>query len=155
MFNKVKWKQVKDMFTLAKNWTEVFKSLIIFYRSMQKERKIFEQLEQYDSCVVACREGQEDPHLITKLVRSLIKQRQKRRNCFVTVLQNALRILMLNYRLDLPLKRCLHPIFVSVCGIVSNLVSIFKIWEKQTSTPQLKLVRVSDMKKRFAVQQLV
>ena len=50
----------------------------------------------------------------------------------MTVIQNALRILMLNYRLDLPIKKYLHPIFVSVCGIVSNLVSIFKIWEKQT-----------------------
>jgi hypothetical protein len=59
---------------------------------------------------------------------------------------------MLNYRLDLPIKKYLHPIFVSVCGIVSNLVSIFKIWEKQTSTNQLKMVRVSDMKKKFALQ---
>lgn len=37
---------------------------------------------------------------------------------------------MLNYRLDLPIGKYMHPIFVSVCGIVSNLVSIFKLWEK-------------------------
>lgn len=40
----------------------------------------------------------------TKLVKKLIISRQKRRNCAVTVVQNALRILMLSYRLDLPLK---------------------------------------------------
>jgi hypothetical protein len=70
-----------------------------------------------------------DP-VVIKLVRSLIKQRQKRRNCSVTCIQNALRILMLNYRLGLPIKKHLHPIFVSLCGILSNLVSLFKIWEK-------------------------
>jgi len=68
--------------------------------------------------------------MITKLVRSLIKQRQKRRKCNVVFMQNALRIVMLNYRLDLPLKRYIHPIFVSCAGIISTLVAIFKIWEK-------------------------
>jgi hypothetical protein len=59
---------------------------------------------------------------------------------------------MLSYRLELPLKKYLHPVFVSVCGIVSNLVSIFKIWEKQTNTTQQRYVRVSDVKKRLALQ---
>jgi hypothetical protein len=45
-------------------------------------------------------------------------------------MQNALRIVMLNYRLDLPLKKYIHPIFVSCAGIISTLVAIFKIWEK-------------------------
>jgi hypothetical protein len=42
---------------------------------------------------------------------------------------------MLNYRLDLPLKKLMHPIFYSVAGIVSTLVAIFKIWEKHADAP--------------------
>ena len=118
---------MKDIITLAKNWTEVFKSIIVWYRSIEKEARIYKELQQYDNKIVG--DCGRNPH-ITKLVRSLIKQRQKRRNCRVTVIQNALRILMLNYRLKLPIKKYLHPIFVSCCGVVSNLVSLFKIWEK-------------------------
>jgi hypothetical protein len=33
---------IKDIITLAKNWTEVFKSIIIWYRSIAKEKKIYE-----------------------------------------------------------------------------------------------------------------
>lgn len=29
-FNKLKWKRLKDIFTLVKNWSEVFKSLIVW-----------------------------------------------------------------------------------------------------------------------------
>ena len=66
------------MFTLAKNWTEVFKSMIVWYRSVAKERRIYHELAQFDSAVVGDAPG------TTKLVRSLIKQRMKRRNCTVT-----------------------------------------------------------------------
>lgn len=41
VFNKLKWKMIKDMITLAKNWTEVFKSLIIWYRTVEKEKKLY------------------------------------------------------------------------------------------------------------------
>jgi hypothetical protein len=30
-FNKVKWKRIKDMFTLVKNWLSVMRSFIIWY----------------------------------------------------------------------------------------------------------------------------
>jgi hypothetical protein len=48
-FNKLKWKRLKDMFTLVKNWSEVFKSLIVWQQSIFKEKKIFEELDQYDN----------------------------------------------------------------------------------------------------------
>lgn len=123
----------------------MLKSLIVWYRSVEKERHIYKELEQYDKTVLSG----EQPAVV-KLVRSLIKQRQKRRNCTVTCIQNAFRILMLNYRLKLPIKKYLHPIFISVCGIISNLVSLFKIWEKQTNGGQV-LVRVADVKRRAAM----
>ncbi len=37
------------MFTLVKNWSEVFKSLIVWQQSIFKEKKIFEELDQYDN----------------------------------------------------------------------------------------------------------
>jgi len=79
-------------------------------------------------------------------------------------MQNALRILMLSYRLDLPLKKFMHPIFYSVAGIVSTLVAIFKIWEKHADvayngaflqgfgSSQLE-VRMSDLKRYITFQQ--
>jgi hypothetical protein len=45
----LKWKRLKDMFTLVKNWSEVFKSLIVWQQSIFKEKKIFEELDQYDN----------------------------------------------------------------------------------------------------------
>lgn len=57
----------------------MLKSLIVWYRSVEKERHIYKELEQYDKTVLSG----EQPAVV-KLVRSLIKQRQKRRNCTVT-----------------------------------------------------------------------
>ena len=78
-------------------------------------------------------------------------------------MQNALRIFMLNYRLDLPLKRFMHPIFYSVAGIISTLVAIFKIWEKHADASSNGFflagfgssyleVRVCDLKRHLAFQ---
>lgn len=33
-FNKLKWKWIKDMFTLGKNLAEVCKSIIVWYQSL-------------------------------------------------------------------------------------------------------------------------
>lgn len=52
VFNKLKWKIIKDSITLAKNWTEVCKSLIIWYRTVEKEKKLYKQLEEYDAFIV-------------------------------------------------------------------------------------------------------
>lgn len=52
MFNKVKWKRIKDMFTLGKNWAEVFKSIIIWYKSTIREQEIYEEMNKYDNQVV-------------------------------------------------------------------------------------------------------
>lgn len=36
IFNKLKWKRLKDVFSLIKNWTEVFKSIYIWYKTCKK-----------------------------------------------------------------------------------------------------------------------
>ena len=51
-FNKLKWKQLKDIFTLAKNWAEFVKSIIIWHRSVKKENEIDKKLEVYDTFLV-------------------------------------------------------------------------------------------------------
>ena len=65
----MKWKQIKDIFTLAKNWSEVFKSFIVWQQSKEKERKIYIELDSFNSCLV----GDPAHPGITKLVKSLIK----------------------------------------------------------------------------------
>ena len=59
------------MFTLAKNWTEVCKSIIIWIRSVENEKKIYSELEQFDGSMVSTVDGA-NPQIV-KLVRSLIK----------------------------------------------------------------------------------
>lgn len=76
----MKWKRLKDIFTLAKNWSEVIKSIIIWYKAVQEEKRINKELKKYSNQVVGLDAA------TTKLVKDLIKQRQKRRNCFVTVI---------------------------------------------------------------------
>lgn len=51
-FNKLKWKRLKDIFTLAKNWVEVVKSIIIWYQAVQEEKKINKELRKYYHQVV-------------------------------------------------------------------------------------------------------
>ncbi|CDW81009.1 pex11 domain containing protein [Stylonychia lemnae] len=150
-FNKMKWKRLKDIFTLAKNWSEVIKSIIIWYYAVQEENRINEELSKLENQVVGLDQR------TTKLVKDLIKQRQKRRICFATVIQNTLRILMLSYRLKLPIKKYMHPIFYTVCGLVSNIFAIFKIWSNESSKTysNQKLVRLSDMKKKAAQLQII
>ena len=62
---------MKDMFTLAKNWSEVFKSYLVWQQSKEKERKIYRELDAFNTNLV----GDPAHPGITKLVRSLIKQR--------------------------------------------------------------------------------
>jgi len=78
-----------------------------------------------------------------KLVTKMMKQRQKRRNCTLTLLQNTMRIMMLSYRLNFPIRKYMHPIFQSCLGILSNLVAIFKLW--QNADKASKMIRVGDL----------
>ena len=66
-FNKLKWKRLKDIITLAKNWVEVAKSVIIWYFAVQEEERINEELMKHENQVVGL-----DPKT-TKLVKDLIK----------------------------------------------------------------------------------
>lgn len=148
-FNKLKWKRLKDMFTLAKNWVEVVKSIIIFYQAVQEEKRINRELRKYYDQVVGL-----TPET-TKLVKDLIKHRQKRRNSLVTVCQNMIRIMMLSYRLKMPIRKYIHPIAYTVFGLLSNVVAIFKIWQNQNASTysNQKLIRLQDMKRKAAMLQ--
>lgn len=46
--------------------------------------------------------------------------------------RNTFRIIMLNYKLKLPIHRdILNPIFVAEVGVVMSITGIFKIWMKK------------------------
>lgn len=46
VFKNVKWKRIKDLFTLVKNWASLIKSLLVWYRSIMQEKKIIEELDK-------------------------------------------------------------------------------------------------------------
>ena len=65
-------------------------------------------------------------------MRELILYRRKFRFTLIGISQNSLRIMMLIFRLKVPyLHDKIHPIFASLCGIVSNLISIFKLFREK------------------------
>ena len=63
----MKWKRLKDIFTLTKNWSEVVKSIIIWYQAVQEEKRINLELKKYANQVVGLDAA------TTKLVKDLIK----------------------------------------------------------------------------------
>lgn len=68
----------------------------------------------------------------------LIIQRQKRRNCFITLVTTFLRSIHIAYKLKFKwAKKRFHPIFVVVCRIVSTFLSLFKIWQNQNNLQKI------------------
>jgi hypothetical protein len=63
------------------------------------------------------------------LLSELFSLRSKLRFIFLGALQNLLRLIMLAHRLRSPLAYSLvHPIGVCVCGVLSNLIALMKLF---------------------------
>ena len=97
------------------------------FKIAQKKIDDYEsELQPYENCVV----GQELK--ATELVRKLINQKLKLYEQMFVLVGNTLKILMLNYKLNVPVyRRLFHPILICVFGIFQNIVALFKIWLKK------------------------
>eukprot|EP00357_Protocruzia_adherens_P022562 CAMPEP_0115014782 /NCGR_PEP_ID=MMETSP0216-20121206/26310_1 /TAXON_ID=223996 /ORGANISM="Protocruzia adherens, Strain Boccale" /LENGTH=380 /DNA_ID=CAMNT_0002384641 /DNA_START=149 /DNA_END=1291 /DNA_ORIENTATION=+ len=118
------WKKWKDIFSLAKAFLQLFNSFYITTSKQIEEMVLEESLENEDSKLV---KGSHAFSMLTKL----IKIRRKRRFNVLRIFQNVCRIFLLSYSLSILKKGWVSPITVSVAGLLSCLISLFKLMTKR------------------------
>ena len=68
----------------------------------------------------------------TELMRKYIHEKMKMYDHIFVLVRNTARIMMLNYKLKLPIHRDIfNPIVITEIGIIMSITGIFKIWMKQ------------------------
>lgn len=141
IFNKKRWKKYKDILSLVRNWFPLFRSIILYKHARNKLEKINNEFSGYENQVVGttCFKA-------TELMRKYINQLPRTYDHLFVILRNTLRILMLNFKLQIPFwKDLFHPITVTFLGLIQNITSLFKIWLKHRYLSlENKLIRVQD-----------
>ena len=68
----------------------------------------------------------------TELVALYIRQKLKMYDHIFVLIRNSFRIIMLNYKLKLPVHRdVFNPIVITYVGVMMSITGIFKIWMKE------------------------
>lgn len=114
VFNRKKWKYYKDILSLIRNWFPLFRSIILFKLTRRKLAKLSKELDKFENQVVGttCFEA-------TELSRKYINTKPKLYDELFVIIRNALRILMLNFKLKIVFwKNIFHPIAVTMLGLV-------------------------------------
>ena len=109
--NKIKWKQIKNSFSIIKTVLEI---IISFYNITEKYNH--EQQVHQDLKVFANKKISWDSEAYV-LVREMIMTRREKRIHMVEASIYLLRYFMLTVALKLPGAKYLSPIFVSLCGL--------------------------------------
>jgi hypothetical protein len=113
----INWKTSKNFFSVIRTTIKLFTTLIDFrycyYTSwIKNDNEIVN--EKYD-----------------KIINETIKNRSKLRMLTVDIVQYIMKLLSLMYSMKIePFFNLLHPIIVSLCGIIFCTLSIFKIYCK-------------------------
>ena len=97
------------------------------FRSNAHQKKIMAELAQYNDKVVGttCIKA-------TELMRKFINEKMKMYDHIFVVIRNISRIMMLNFKLKLPVHRDIfNPIVITEIGIIMSITGIFKIWMKE------------------------
>lgn len=121
------WKTSKNFFSLTKTLIKLVTSLINFkhcyYNSWMNEENEIKN-ENYE-----------------KILNKTFKNRSKLRKISIDIIHALLKLVTLFYSLKFgPVYSILHPIIVSLCGILYCVISLFKIYYK-TSTENKKLLK--------------
>jgi len=120
-------KRWKDWMNLIRNWFQLFRSIMKVRASSKVLNSIRAQLQAYSDKVVGttCIKA-------TELVALYIRQKLKMYDHMFVLIRNSFRIIMLNYKLRLPIHRdILNPIVVQEVGVMMSITGIFKIWMKE------------------------
>ncbi len=120
-------KQWKDWSNLTRNWFQLFNSIMKVRQTRRRLQQMKTDLTAYNDKVVGttCLRA-------TELVRMMINQKQKYYDHIFVLIRNTFRILMLNYKLGLPVwRQVFSPIVITEAGILMSISAIFKIWMKE------------------------
>lgn len=112
ILSKFKWKKLKDFFSLWKTIFEVIISVYVVIIKTRKEKRLAEELSKYGTQRI-----KSNRHSYV-IMRNLILIRRKIRFHQMEVFIYAMRFIMLVYSLKLVGHGSLHPIFVSICGLL-------------------------------------
>jgi hypothetical protein len=116
----LKYKPLKNVFSLAKTVMELVISLYNIVRKEQEEIEVRVKLRKYEDKLV-----EPDAEWYV-LVRNLIILRRQCRFYMVEFTIYALRFVLLTSALRLVGHSVLHPIFVSLCGLFMAATVVFK-----------------------------
>lgn len=119
-FTQIKWKKFKDAFSLYKAILEVISSIYTVYKNKEKEAKIQNKLENHEGELIR------DDHECYVLMRNLIMTRRQTRFQMIEILIYSMRFIMLVSALKLVGHKYLDPIFVSLCGLITAGLNVFK-----------------------------
>ena len=120
-------KRWKDWFNLSRNWFQLFRSVAKVRKANTRLDEMEAELIQYNDKVVGTTSLK-----ATELVRLFIKQKLKMYDHIFVLLRNSFRIMMLNYKLKLPIHRDIfNPIVIAFIGVMMSITGIFKIWMKE------------------------
>ena len=117
---KYKWKKFKDLFSLYKTILEVIISIYLVIIKSGKAALLERELAKFDKEVI---KSNRQSYL---LMRKLILIRRKIRFHQMEVFIYLRRMIMLISSLKLAGHKHLHPIFVSICGLLQAITVVFK-----------------------------
>lgn len=115
-----KWKNLKNAFSLGKTVLELIISVFNIVLKEREEIKLRLKLRQYHDKLI---EPDTEYYVLT---RDLIIKRRECRFYMVEFTIYALRFVLLTSSLRLVGHKIMHPIFVSLCGLVMSMCTVFK-----------------------------
>jgi hypothetical protein len=120
IISDLKWKKLKDIFSLWKTIFELIISLYLVIMKTRKERKLMEELSRFQRQVIKSNRS------CYVIMRKIILLRRKVRFHEIEFFIYLMRFIMLTYALRLAGHQHMHPIFVSICGLLQAITVVFK-----------------------------
>jgi len=139
IIHHVKWKKMKDFFSLWKTIFEVISSIYVVKLALQKEKILKQKLSAYNGRTV-----KPDTNGYA-IMRQLILTMRKRRFQQIEIFIYSMRFIMLVSSLKLVGHRYLDPIFVSICGLLQAISVVFK---SMASKKKFYKLTVEDVEKK-------
>ena len=121
------WKTSKNFFSLLKTLIKVVTNILNFKECMKNTWDTFEkEIKNLND---------------EKILNDTLKNRSKLRMITLNIIQSIIKLITLFYSLKFePFYSVLHPIIVSLCGVIYCVISIFKLYYKNKNM-QHKMLR--------------
>lgn len=126
-YNATKWRFWKKVFNLIKNWCQFGRAILLYIINVKQLRQLERDLSKYDDLVCGERNLR-----ATDAMSKFITQHSNVYEQMFVIARNSMRILQLNYKLDIVFWRDIfNPIIINCFGIIQNITALFKIWLKR------------------------